>query len=202
MSKSRQFTDKQLLKGLREHDTKVLRFIYREYRSIIRLLVYNKGGSTVDTKDIFLDGMIELMQMKEKPGFKLRSSMKTMIYAICRNQWSKRVRRLPREVPLVLSEHETPADAEFPGHMDIHLYERLFWTTFKDLPETCRKVLLLHWKNYNYKEISKLLNISESYVRKRKSLCTNRFVDMVKKHKEYDLLTKSTTEIEAEKKAK
>lgn len=202
MPKSRQYTDKQLLKGLKKHDSKVLRFIYREYRPIIRLLVYKKGGSTADAKDIFQDGMLELIQMIDEPGFKLKSSMKTMIYAICRNQWSKRVRRLRREVPLVVSDHERPADAGFPDHMDIHLYERLFWTTFKDLPETCRKVLLLHWKDHNYKEISKLLNISESYVRKRKSLCTNRFVDMVKQHKEYSLLTKSTTELESEKNAR
>lgn len=127
--------------------------------------------------------------------------MKTILNTIkiSRNQWSNRVRKLKKEISLDIFHPETPADAVFPNHLEIQLYERLFWTSFNELPETCRKILLLHWKDHSPHEINDLLQISESYVKKQKSICTQHFVMAVKNHKEYELMTKSTLKIKSKR---
>jgi len=79
----------------------------------------------------------------------------------------------------------------FPEQENLKLYESLFWLTFKGLPEDCRQVLILHWKDLNLQEMSKELNTSESLVLEQKSACTHIFVEEVKNHKDYKLLNGS-----------
>jgi DNA-directed RNA polymerase specialized sigma24 family protein len=92
-----------------------------------------------------------------------------------------------------LRETETPADKAFPEQTDIQLYESLFWSTFKNLPETCRQVLILHWKDLDLQEISTRLNTSEADAMDQKCACTLKFVEMVKSHKDYELLRCTTS---------
>lgn len=202
MPGSKHYTEEQLLEGLRRQDNQVLEFMYRDYRPIIRLLIYQRGGSWDDAKDIFQDAMIELIKMTADLSYNPKCKMKTLLYAISKNLWSKRLRRIKREQQFTIPDHDIMVEAHFPEQGDMELYENLFWSTFKDLPETCRKVLKLYWDNLNPQEISKLLNRTEGYVRKRKSTCTERFVDAVKSHKEYVRLTKSTIDIDSERNRK
>lgn len=125
--------------------------------------------------------------------------MKTRLYAMRRNTLSKDIRKHPHIHSLVNRELESPADKAFPEQVDIQLYESLFWATFKGLPDTCRQLLLMHWKDLNLQEISEELNTSESQVMDQKCACTQKFVEMVKSHKDYKLLTFSNLELNPEK---
>ena len=110
--------------------------------------------------------------------------MKTRLYT---KRWKHYNDRSP-----IIGESETPADKAFPEQADIQLYESLFWSTFKNLPDTCRQVLILHWKDLNLQEFSKELNTSESHAMAQKWACTQKFVEEVKSHKDYKLLCSST----------
>ena len=94
------YTDQQLLRGIKVRDRKVLEYVHREYRPIIRLLIYQMGGSLDDAKDIFQDGMLELIRKSEDPSFQLTSSIKTLLYAICKNLWKYKSRMNHRMVEL------------------------------------------------------------------------------------------------------
>jgi DNA-directed RNA polymerase specialized sigma24 family protein len=124
--------------------------------------------------------------------------MKSRLYAMRRNTLSKDIRKHPHIHSLVNKELESPADKAFPEQVDIKLYESLFWSTFKDLPDTCRQLLLMHWKDLNLQEISQELNTSESIVKDQKCSCTQKFVQMVKRHKDYKLLSFPSLEMNSE----
>lgn len=83
---------------------------------------------------------------------------------------------------------ESPADRAFPEHTDIKLYESLFWSTFNDLPDKCKQVLLMHWSDLNQQEISNKLNTSEALAKEQTCACTQKFIQKVKLHKDYKLL--------------
>jgi len=102
-------------------------------------------------------------------------------------------KKYSNDLSLEFGENETPADKAFPKQADIQLYESLFWSTFKDLPDACRQVLILQWKDLNLQEISKELNTCESHAKVQKCTCTKKFVDLVKSHKDYELLSYTTT---------
>lgn len=190
IQRPKQYSEEQLLRGIRNHDNQILKYVYKEYRPAIRLLVYRMGGNWADAKDVFQDGVVELLKIVADPAFIPKSSVKTLLYAICKNLWRNNLRRRNKELPFEIPVHKDLTEPEFPEYNDIELYESLFWTTFKFLPETCRKVLLLFWREYTHHEISRLLNRSEGYVRKRKSMCTRKFIEMDKTHKDYVLLTR------------
>ena len=166
----------------------MLEFVNREYRPVIRLLIHKMGGSGDDAKDIFQDGMLELIRKSEDPSFQLTSSIKTLIYAICKNLWKYKSRMNHRMVALDPDHHDGVEVPAFEEANDLGLYEKLFWGNFKLLPKTCREVLELYLKNHKNSEIARLLNLTEAYVRKRKSFCTRKMIKAIQKTSEYHKL--------------
>ena len=73
---------------------------------MIRLLIYQMGGNWEDAKDIFQDGLLELIRKSEDPGFQLTSSIKTLLYAVCKNLWKYKSRMNHRMVALDANRHE------------------------------------------------------------------------------------------------
>jgi RNA polymerase sigma factor (sigma-70 family) len=182
------YTEQQLLRGIRDRDRGVLEYMNREYRPLIRLLIHQMGGSGDDAKDIFQDGMLELIRKSEDPSFQLASSIKTLLYAICKNLWKYKSRMNHRMVELNPDHHGGIEVPSFEEAGDLGLYEKLFWGNFKLLPKTCREVLELHLKNLQNSEIARLLNMTEAYVRKRKSFCTRKMINAIRKTSEYHKL--------------
>ena len=166
----------------------MLAFINREYRPLIRLLIHQMGGSVADSKDIFQDGMLELIRKSEDPSFQLKSSIKTLIYAICKNLWKYKSRMNHRMVSFHPDQHDGVVLPSFEEENDLGLYEKLFWGKFKLLPRTCREVINLHLKNLQNSEIARLLNLTEAYVRKRKSFCMRKMIKAIQKTSEYHKL--------------
>ena len=182
------YTDQELLRGIKARDRKVLEYVNREYRPVIRLLIHKMGGSGDDAKDIFQDGILELIRKSEDPSFQLTSSIKTLIYAICKNLWKYKSRMNHRMVKLNPDHHGGVEVPSFEEAIDLGLYEKLFWGNFKLLPKTCREVLDLYLKNHQNSEIARLLNMTEAYVRKRKSFCTRKMIKAIQKTSEYHKL--------------
>ena len=182
------YTDQQLLRGIKARDREVLEYVNREYRPLIHLLIHQLGGGGEDAKDIFQDGMLELFRKFEDPSFQLTSSIKTLLYAICKNLWRYKSRmnhRLVKFNPDYQPEAVVPAFGEAG---DLDLYEKLFWGNFRLLPKTCREVLVLYLRNLQNSEIARLLDMTEAYVRKRKSVCTRKMIKAIRKTSEYHKL--------------
>ena len=179
------YTEEQLFRGIKARDREVLEFVNRVYRPMIHLLILQMGGSRDDAEDVFQDGMLELIKKSEDPSFQLTSSIRTLLYAICKNLWKYKSRMNHRTVkfrPDFNSGVEVP---EYGEAGDLDLYEKLFWGNFKLLPKTCRQLLELHFKNHRNKEIARLLNTTEAYVKKRKSFCTRQMIQAIQKTSEY-----------------
>jgi RNA polymerase sigma factor (sigma-70 family) len=185
---SNTYTEQQLYSGIKDRDREVLEFVNREYCPMIYLLVRKMGGSSEDAEDIFQDGMLELIKKSEDSSFQLTCSIRTLLYAICKNLWKYKSRMNHRTVkfsPDINPGVEVPAFGEAG---DLDLYEKLFWGNFKLLPKTCREVLELHLKNHRNKEIARLLNTTVAYVKKRKSFCTRQMIKAIQKTSEYHKL--------------
>jgi len=166
----------------------VLAYVNREYRPMIHLLIRRMGGTQDDAKDIFQDGMLELIKIIEDPSFQLIKSIKSLLYVICKNFWKYKSRMNHRMVELNKDHHDGVEVPSFEEANDLDLFEKLFWGNFKLLPKTCREILELHLKNLQNSEIARLLNMTEAYVRKRKSFCTRKMIKAIQKTSEYHKL--------------
>jgi len=64
------YTEDELNYGVITQNRQVLIFLCKEYRSMIRWMVLNMGGSSEEAKDVFQDTVITLLRITQKPGFK------------------------------------------------------------------------------------------------------------------------------------
>lgn len=118
--------------------------------------------------------------------------MKTLICSPGTKLWQHFFKTNLRRPQVNGSNLKTPAEKAFPDHNLIKLYESIFWNSFKELPNTCKEILLLHWKEHNNKEIGILLSINEESVNQQKSACTRQFLEVVMSHQDYTQFSKST----------
>jgi len=84
-----EFTDEQILKGLRSRDSDVYNFLNHRYKSGIKLLIYEMGGSSEDGEDMYGEGLVGLIEMTSKPDFKLTCKLSTLFFSICKKQWQR-----------------------------------------------------------------------------------------------------------------
>jgi len=165
---------------------------------MVRWMIITKGGNSKDAKDIFQDTIIILLKLVQRAGFKQRCKMKTLIFAIASYQWKNKSRQRLREVPFHPLKHDCVEEEPFPSADEIEIYENVIWSSFSVLPETCQKVLLLHWEGFNPREIAEKLNCKETYIRKRKSTCLQRFASSFRSHKDFSLLSISSQALSLE----
>jgi RNA polymerase sigma factor (sigma-70 family) len=173
------YTEEELLCGIRIRDKEVLAYINKAYRPTLRLLIMRMGGSRNDAQDLFQEAIIELMKKTSDPLFKPDYSIKTLLCAIGKNKWKNRLRTLNREVPYRPEQHDPLTEPLFPEAQDLNLYEQLFWNTFRELPKSCKEILLLSFRNIKNSEIARILGRTHGYIRKRKSACTRKMREQI-----------------------
>jgi RNA polymerase sigma factor (sigma-70 family) len=172
-----QLTDEVLIKGLKEQNSKCIRYLYKEYFPLAKSIVERNSGNYEDAEDLFQDGIVVLYKRLTKENITLKCGLKTFFYGICRNLW---MQRLDRKWRLLYSESmaEEPAgsyeiiDREFSE--EILEKKRLYQKHFLALPKRCQKILLLYLKDLPLKKIAEELGLkNEEYAKARKYSCKN-----------------------------
>jgi len=130
------------LEGIRKGDAKAFRALYVAYFGMVRYMVIKNSGREEDAKDIFQEAMVVLYEKVSAGEFKQESSLKTWIYAVCRNKWLKQLERQKRNFRFTDFEAFEPVpDAEEETDT---LHEALR-TSMGRLGVGCRKLLLLFY---------------------------------------------------------
>lgn len=174
------YNEKDLIKGIRQRDGRIMRFTYSEYYPMVLDYVQKNGGTHDDAADIFQEGMVVLYQKVQDTTLEWRSSLKTYLFAVCRNKWlmvlrKKRVRKTTR-----LDERDPIAD-DFSIQKDIVVSERneLMRKHFKTLGEDCQKILTLFFESTSLREIAEIMGFSEAYSKKKKFTCQKKLIEAV-----------------------
>jgi RNA polymerase sigma factor (sigma-70 family) len=171
------FTDEELIKGLKEQDSKCIKSMYREYFPLAKSIAERNSGNYEDAEDLFQDSMIVLYKRLTKENITLNCTLKTFFFGICKNLW---MQRLDRKWRLIYSASmaEEPSgsyqifDKEFSE--EILEKKRLFQKHFLTLPKRCQKILRLYLKGLPLKTIARELGLkNEEYAKSRKYNCKN-----------------------------
>ena len=166
-----------------------------EVKPSIRHLILKEGGSKEDCEDMIQDSIPKLLNMINKPGFRLESSIKTLFYSICKYQWKNRERKKRRYTTVEDHSPQLVSEPEFEYNTDKDQVRELFWNIFNTLPEMCRKILLLNFKEYSIRNIASELNVKPGYVKTRKSNCKQTLIERITTSSEFKQLRKEEVEI-------
>ncbi|MEE4255672.1 MAG: sigma-70 family RNA polymerase sigma factor [Bacteroidales bacterium] len=180
--------DKRLIEGIRKQDERIITEMYTAYFPSVRHYIYRNNGSAEDARDIFHDAFVVLLEKIRENSLDLNCSLKTYLYAVCKNLWLKKISSY-KTVHTQYSDLEdtlagaNPINQEF---YDINRAYLLYQKQFAKMSPTCRKLIQYFLEGYSYQEITRLMNYeNEGYARKRKYRCIKILIKRIKTDPDY-----------------
>jgi RNA polymerase sigma factor (sigma-70 family) len=148
-------------------------------------MVFQKGGTTEDARDIFQDGLIIMLEKLDNKEFALTCKFKTFLYCVCENLWKSVLDKRQAAANYLTRRPEPEGEKDFSDSIDLLLYEEIFRETFETLDPISKKILTLYWQEISPQEIADKLGYTYGYVRKKKCEAQNELTEKVKKHPGY-----------------
>lgn len=184
------FTDEQLLSGIRNRDPVVYNYLDGRYKSGIKLMIYEMGGSSEDGDDMFGEGLVGLIEMISKPNFELTCKLSTLFFSICKKQWQRILDKRTAANNYKSRHNELTEIEDFSEDMDYLVYERVFSECFNKLGKECRQILNGYFKEIPLMELAEVLQYTYHTLRKKKSICHATLMKIINEHPDYKTIIK------------
>lgn len=143
-------------------------------------LIQKNGGTSEDASDIFQEGMIVVYEKIFDSAFEWRSTIKTYLYAVCRNKWLMELRnKRNRSTTTIDDKPDVAEDASIQRDIIASEKNELMRKHFKNLGKDCRQVLELFFQSKSLREISQIMNYTEAYAKKKKFSCQQKLIETI-----------------------
>jgi RNA polymerase sigma factor (sigma-70 family) len=135
-------TDNEIILGILNNSSSVLKHLYLEYYPMILKLVINNNGDEDDAKDIYQEAIIVLHDKIKRGDFELSSKLKTFLYSVCRRLWLKKLNQRSK-----FSGNVEDYEDFFPVDEDIDQYEErdkqfnMMHAALDNLGEPCKTII-------------------------------------------------------------
>jgi RNA polymerase sigma factor (sigma-70 family) len=167
-----QMPDIKIIRGILEHKSRVIQYVYKEFFPMVERMVINSGGDHELAKDVFQDGWIIIYRKISSGELELTCKFSTFLYAVCKKLWLQEKRKRISRKRLAPIEPEMVEESEPDVYDDNDRIKHLFYKHFKQLSNDCQKILILHFNKAPIEEIQKIMNYQNShYVMDRKYRC-------------------------------
>ena len=175
-------SDINIIDGVRNQDDKILNWLYDNYFQSVRNHVLGNSGSNDDVSDVFQDSIIVLYNQITEDNLHLTTDLRGYFFGIARNVWSAQLRKKQRTLEL---EIDVPDEGETEEQFD-PILERVISRVFKKLKPDQQMVLNLFSDGHSYEEIASMMDLkNEVYARRKKYLCKEALLELVRKDPEY-----------------
>ena len=175
-------SDKSIIEGVRKQDDKILNWLYDNYLPQIRSHVFNNSGTAEDVSDVFQDSIIVLYTQIAEDSLNLTTDLKGYFFSIARNIWNAKLRKERRTTELEFD----PIDAEDSDQMNFLVLEGAVNRAFMKLKPDEQMVLKMFSEGKSYEEIAIKMDFkNETYARRKKYLCKEILLDILKEDPEY-----------------
>jgi len=178
----KRISDNGIIEGIRNQDDAILNWLYDNYFSTVRKYVLNNSGTSDDVSDLFQDTIIVLYKQITDNSLHLTTDLKGYFFGVARNIWSAQLRKKPKITEL---------DMDFPEESNQDeltqiLFERIVSRAFDKLKPDMQQILTLFSEGYSFDEIAMRLDLkNESHARRKKYVCKEALIELVKKDPEY-----------------
>lgn len=175
-----EYTNSELIEGVREKKNDVLDYILKQNYSSIRKMVRVNSGSDADASDVMQEAIVVLFRKVREGDFQLTSSLNTFLYSVSRLIWLKELKRRGF-TQNIDSENLDFFQADLDVDIDRNDRLRLFREKFEELGEDCKKVLRLFSLGTPMSQIAKFMGYqSEVYAKKKKYTCKEGLVKKIR----------------------
>lgn len=181
-------SDKILIEGIKRQDEKIIAEIYSIYYPSIRQFIFINNGTSEDARDIFNDAIVVILLKVREDELNIKCSLKTYIYAICKNLWLKKIKADQANMMPYYELEDNICTEQF-AEKEFFNFDRgqlLFQKHLLRLPPTCREILEAFLEGKSFREITDEMDFeNESYARKRKFRCVKMLMKRIQSDPEY-----------------
>lgn len=178
----KKFSDITIIEGVRKQDDKILNWLYDNYFQSVKSYILKNSGSVEDVSDVFQDSIIILYKQITDENLNLTTDLKGYFFGIARNVWSAQLRKKQRTTELDID----IAEEDEMEEINNHALERIVSRAFQKLKPDQQTVLNLFSEGYSYEDIALKMNLkNEIYARRKKYLCKEVLLELVKSDPEY-----------------
>jgi RNA polymerase sigma factor (sigma-70 family) len=178
----KRLSDISIIKGVLNQDDKILNWLYDNYFQSVKNHVLSNSGSEEDVSDVFQDTIIVLYNQIVDNTLHLTSDLKGYFFGIARNVWSAQLRKKQKTIELEVD----VADEEATEEQYDPVLERIISRAFQKLKPDQQMVLNLFSDGDSYEVIAQKMNLkNEVYARRKKYLCKEALLELVKDDHEY-----------------
>jgi RNA polymerase sigma factor (sigma-70 family) len=181
----KEYTDNEIIECLRNRQSYVVHWLSDRYMPMIRMMVYQKGGTAEDARDIFQDGLIIMLEKLDDNKFKLTCKFKTFLYCVCEHLWKTILEKRQSAANYLNRRSEPESEKDFTDMIDYQMYEQIIQDVFKTLDPISKKILTFYWQEKSLQEIADQLGYTYGYVRKKKCEAQGELTEKVKRHPGY-----------------
>ncbi|HLF65692.1 MAG TPA: sigma-70 family RNA polymerase sigma factor [Saprospiraceae bacterium] len=176
--------DQRYIEGLLNNDHVIIKEIYTTFSDKIKGLVLKNNGNVDDARDVFQEALIAIHRNAQS-GLVLQCPFDAYFYVVCKRKWLNMLKKNRRqEVTIHELEGYEGAEVQIEGTQMHHLQterEDFFWQVFQDLGDKCQKLLRLGWSGLSMQDVAVKMGMTYGYARRRKTLCAQQLIEMVKK---------------------
>ncbi len=157
-----------LKSSLKSERNKALSYMYEKYYGGLARFVLDNSGTEEDAKDIFQDGLVVLYEKVQLPSFVWTSTLKTFLFAVCKNLWFKRLRKASnREIPTENIQQLPILDIPFDDPYEDQKF--LLRGIMSQIGAACQEILtLFYFQHRSMQEIAMEMNLANEKVAKNK----------------------------------
>lgn len=184
--------DNRYIIGLRQNEPLVIKEIYEKYAGKMKAMVINNNGDENDAADIFQESLVYIYNRSLNAAFTLTCPFEAYLYMVCKNRWLNEIeKRKNKRVTFVEDTGFMSNTANEEGITAMQTKESKLELVNKALGkigEGCSKLLQLSWQGLGMEEVGQQLQMTYAYVRKKKSECMGKLVELVKNEPNYQTL--------------
>ena len=168
-----------------------VQYIYDTCYPLIEKRVLNNSGTKVDAEDIFQEGLMGLLDYRDKE-FILEIPLCHFMYSVCRRQWLRRLKKKPKKavtfidnLEYTLKDHilSTEEEKELKAARLVILYKHLN----KMEPHEQQVIRQFHFEKMSMKEIAVVMDFSsENSAKVQKSKYLKKLRTMVRNDPDFE----------------
>jgi RNA polymerase sigma factor (sigma-70 family) len=178
----KKYSDSDIIDGIRRQDSRILTWLYDSWYEVVRDHLKKNSGSDADVYDVLQETVVILYKQVTGENFNLTSDLRGYFFGVARNVWNTQLRYRSR-----LTSLETdPVDFAETEEASGATLERIVMRSFVLLGEDCQMMLNLFSEGFSYEEIARKMGLkNESYARRKKYLCKEALMEIIKTDPEY-----------------
>lgn len=175
-------SDKRLIEGIRKGDDKSVNYLYDSFFDTIKSYVLKNTGSEDDAYDIFQDALMVLFKKIQLNNLAENTDVKAYVFGVSKNLWHEHLRKNRKNIEV---DKELIDEFDPSNLLDTPL-EQIVQRSFLKLKPECQKVLTMVIQGDDYAVIASEMNYkSEDYARRKKYLCKEALIKIVKADPEF-----------------